>query len=60
MLEKAPLGGETVTMASIEDFVQSPCKDLLNSHKRDQLLKVGDYYSVEVSKKLNKNELVVT
>lgn len=47
-------------MASIKDFVQSPSDDFLKSYRKDQLLKVADNYSVELPKKLNKSELLVT
>ena len=42
-------------MASIEDFVQSPSKDLLNSYKKDHLLKMADYFSAKLPKKLSKD-----
>lgn len=47
-------------MASNEDYVQAPCGDLLHSYKRDQLFKVTDYSNVEVSKRMNKEELLAT
>lgn len=47
-------------MASIEDFVQSPSEDLLNSYKKDQLLKVADHYGVKLLKKSNKDEVLAT
>ncbi|KAK5879881.1 hypothetical protein CesoFtcFv8_022959 [Champsocephalus esox] len=41
-------------MASIEDFVESPNEDLLRTYKKDQLLRVADYYGLELPKKLNR------
>nr|XP_033957166.1 uncharacterized protein LOC117460055 [Pseudochaenichthys georgianus] len=46
-------------MASIEDFVESPNEDLLDTYKKDQLLRVADHYGLELPKKLNKEELLV-
>lgn len=47
-------------MASIEDFVQSPSERLLNSYKKEQLLQVADHFGVEVSRRLSKDDLLVT
>ena len=56
-----PLAGRgTGEMASIDDFVQSPSDELLNSYKKDQLVKVAEHYDVELSKNLNKDELLAT
>ena len=50
-------GGE---MEFIEDFMQTPSEELLNCYKKDQLLKVADFYNVELPKKLSKEELFKT
>ncbi|CAN9508185.1 unnamed protein product [Ophioblennius macclurei] len=47
-------------MASIEDFVQAPCGDLLDSYTKEQLFQVADYYRVWITKKMNKEELLTT
>ena len=47
-------------MEFIEDFVQTPSEELLNCYKKDQLLKVADFYNVELPKKLSKEELFKT
>ena len=47
-------------MASIEDFAQTPSEELLNCYKKDKLLKVADFYNVELPKKLSKYELLKT
>ena len=56
-----PLGCRyTGEMASIDDFVNSPCDELLNSYRKDQLVKVAEHYGVEFPKKFNKDELLTT
>ena len=47
-------------MASIDDFIQSPSDELLNSYKKEQLMRVADHYGVELPKKVNKEELLAT
>ncbi|XP_030271930.1 uncharacterized protein LOC115581177 isoform X1 [Sparus aurata] len=47
-------------MEFIEDFVQTPSEELLNCYKKDQLLKLADFYKVELPKKLSKEELLKT
>lgn len=47
-------------MATVASFVQSPSEDLLGSCTKEQLLKLVEYYDVDIGEKRLKEEIKVS